>query len=288
MDYQPSWSGGRGGGGGGGGGGGSGAYGARQRLGGTGGRGGARAGGRGGGPSGRVPMASRGRGGGNVVFGRTSDPTAKPGSNPMPREKPKQRLSEQRFDKHRSSNPFATNTKRHKTGFSAAFTAGGLPARINHDSGVRQSLTWSLPLEQLNYDPLLLTFFEGLCETDHPYVFVARKGIEDLLAAPGATQKTTPLVGQVVPLIRKALLSKAPGVFDATLVAIAQLSPVVGPALNSHLAHLLVQVSKYVLTGPAKTRELVQEVLTAMEENGGEEAHKAIKKKVPTWQGAFC
>lgn len=234
-----------------------------------------------------MPMASRGRGGANVVFGRSSDPSAKPSSKPMPRAKPKQRLSEQRFDKHRAANPFATNTVKHKTGFSAAFTGGGLPARINHDSGVRQSLSWSLPLEQLNYDPLLLTFFEGLCETDHPYVFVARKGIEDLLAAPGATQKSAPLVGQIVPLLRKALLSKAPGVFDATLVAIAQLSPVVGPALNPHLPHLLVQVSKYVLTGPAKTRELVQEVLTAMEENGGEEAHKAIKKKVPTWQGAF-
>eukprot|EP01045_Picozoa_sp_COSAG04_P051017 COSAG04_NODE_20977_length_382_cov_0.872792_2_plen_40_part_01 len=32
---------------------------------------------------------------------------------------------------------------------------------------------------------------------------------------------------------------------------------VVGPHLNPHLAHLLVQVSKYVLTGPSKTRELV-------------------------------
>lgn len=232
-------------------------------------------------------MAARGRGGGNaVVFGRTSDQEKhNVGANPMPREKAKQRLSEQRFDKHKASNPFASQAVRHKTGFSAAFTAGGLPARINHDSGVRQSLAWSLPLEQLNYDPLLLTFFEGLCETDHPYVFVARKGVEDLLEAPGATQKTAPLVGQIVPLIRKALLSKAPGVFDATLVAIAQLSPVVGPALNPHLAHLLVQVSKYVLTGPARTRELVQEVLGAMEENGGEEAHKAIKKKVPTWQG---
>ena len=282
MDYQPSWSSGGGGGGGGGG-----AQMSRPRPGGRGGGGGARTGGRGGAGGGRVPMASRGRGGGNVVFGRSSDASAKPNSQPMPREKPKQRLSEQRFDKHRAANPFATNTVKHKTGFSAAFAGGGLPARINHDSGVRQKLTWSLPLEQLNYDPLLLTFFEGLCETSHPYVFVARKGIEDLLAAPGATQKSAPLVGQIVPLVRKALLSKAPGVFDATLVAIAQLSPVVGPALNPHLPHLLVQVSKYVLTGPAKTRELVQEVLTAMEENGGEEAHHAIKKKVPTWQGAF-
>ena len=60
---------------------------------------------------------------------------------------------------------------------------------------------------------------------------------------------------------------------------------VVGPHLNPHLAHLLVQVSKYVLTGPSKTRELVHEVLGAMEENGGEEAQAAIKRKVPTWQG---
>jgi len=29
----------------------------------------------------------------------------------------------------------------------------------------------------------------------------------------------------------------------------------------------------------------VHEVLGAMEENGGEEAQAAIKRKVPTWQG---
>ena len=141
-----------------------------------------------------MPMQSRGRGGGNVVFGRSSEAGAKPKAAPMPQMASRQRLSEQRFDKHKAANPFASKAVKHKTGFASSFSAGGMPVRINHASGVKQALTWSLPLEQLNYDPLLLTFFEGLCETEHPYVFVAREGIKDLLEAPGATQKTVPLV----------------------------------------------------------------------------------------------
>ena len=222
-----------------------------------------------------------------VIFGRTSEKDDVPRSQARPKAVRREKLSEQRFDRHKAANPFATKQMHHKTGFSAAFSAGGLPTRIDHSSGVKQRLTWSLPLANLNYDPLLLTFFEGLAETQHPFVFVARQGVEDLLADPAAPQKTAPLVGQIVPLLRKALLSREPGVFDGTLVAITQLSPVVGPALNPFLPQLLVQVSKFTLTGPPKTRELVQRVLGALEENGGQEAFQAIKRKVPTWQGAF-
>lgn len=233
---------------------------------------------------GRQPLAAAS--GRNVAFGRTSAHDDVPKKGQRPAAVRREKLSEQRFDRHKAANPFATKSVVRKSGFSAAFSAGGLPARIDHSSGVKQRLTWSLPVGNLNYDPLLLTFFEGLVETEHPFVFVARAGVEELLADPAAPQKTVPLVGQLVILLRKALLSKDAGVFDATLRAIIQLAPVVGPALNPFLPQLLVQVSKYTLTGPPRTRELVQQVLGALEEYGGPEAHQAIKRKVPTWQGS--
>jgi hypothetical protein len=214
-----------------------------------------------------------------------------PTNTPQPRRQAHGRLSEQRFDKHKASNPFASRPGGGGGGsnspFASAFSSGGLPARIDHSSGVRQKLQWSLPLEQLNYDPLLVTFFDGLVETKHPFVFVARTGIADLLEAEGAGVKAAPLLNQIVPRMRMALLSKAPGVFDATLEAMRALAIAVGPALNPHLNQLLVQLTKYIHTGAPKTRELVQSVLEAIEQCGGEEAYAAIKQKVPTWQGVF-
>eukprot|EP01051_Picozoa_sp_SAG22_P000395 SAG22_NODE_10_length_35702_cov_72.266992_16_plen_265_part_00 len=256
----------------------------------------------GGGGGGRAPPRAAG-GGPNrvgarsgrapVVFGRTSASTDVPKAAPQPRNNRGGRLSEQRFDKHRSANPFAAKPGGSggrgggSTGFASAFSAGGLPARIDHSSGVRQKLQWSLPLPQLNYDPLLVQFFEGLTETKHPFVFVARTGITDLLSAEDAGVKAAPLLMQLIPLVRMALLSKEPGVFDATLEAIRLLAMAVGPALNPHLPQLLVQLTKYIHTGAPKTRELVQLVLETIEESGGPDALAAIKRKVPTWQGGF-
>ena len=66
-----------------------------------------RAAGRGGGGGG----ASRGRGSAAnriVSFGRTSAKSDVPTNTPQPRRQAHGRLSEQRFDKHKASNPFAS------------------------------------------------------------------------------------------------------------------------------------------------------------------------------------
>ena len=55
-----------------------------------------------------------------------------------------------------------------KTSFSAQYAAGGIPCRINH-SGVKHTLLWSRPVEDIPYDPYLLLFAEGLRETVHPH-----------------------------------------------------------------------------------------------------------------------
>jgi hypothetical protein len=36
----------------------------------------------------------------------------------------------------------------------------------------------------INYDPILITCFEGLIEDKHPYNFISRATLKDLLEAP--------------------------------------------------------------------------------------------------------
>lgn len=86
---------------------------------------------------------------------------------------------------------------------------------------------------ELSYDPLLINFFEGLTEKQHPHVFVVRAGIPQLLMAQAPTpptvaapeqyeyggrcddtvgvgsqdgpEKAAPLVSRLIPLVRAHL-----------------------------------------------------------------------------------
>ena len=66
-----------------------------------------------------------------------------------------------------------------------ALPQGGIPCRINH-GGVKHTLLWSRPVEDIPYDPYLLLFAEGLRETVHPHTFVARTAFAELLLLPDA------------------------------------------------------------------------------------------------------
>ena len=77
--------------------------------------------------------------------------------------------------------------------------------RLLHGS-VKHMLEWTTSLHQLSYDPLLITFAEGLVETVHPYYFVARAGFQDLLEAPGAAKKAVPMLKRLVVPLRAALV----------------------------------------------------------------------------------
>ena len=76
-------------------------------------------------------------------------------------------------------------------------------------------LQWDVPPVELPYDPLLITCVEGLQETEHPYVFVARQAVKDLLVSDGAADKTIPLIPRVVLPLRMALMNSNAGVFQA-------------------------------------------------------------------------
>mmetsp|Transcript_17443 Transcript_17443/g.28162 ORF Transcript_17443/g.28162 Transcript_17443/m.28162 type:complete len:271 (-) Transcript_17443:104-916(-) len=185
------------------------------------------------------------------------------------------RLSK-KFDRLQTGNPFAKS--RHETNFSFVYSQGGIPCRINH-GGVISRLQWDEDPGSLDYDPLLVTISEGIKETKHPYVFVAQNSFKELLKAPGAKGKTLPLVQQIVRNLRAAMMSKSDDAFRAALEAIKQLSECVGEHLNPHMGALLIQINKKSFD--RKHKSAIFDTLLAMDANGGPQATKLIKSKVP-------
>ncbi|ETV77091.1 hypothetical protein, variant [Aphanomyces astaci] len=183
------------------------------------------------------------------------------------------------LNKHKQADPWSSK-KKSKTNFGSSYQAGNIPCRINH-GGIKNSLQWNTPPEELDYNPLLVTCCEGFLETDHPFVFLARQGFQDLMGANGADDKVRPLLGMLIPPIRGALMSSDDEVITVALQAIQSVSEAVGADMNVHLAKLIQQVHrKYTnkaLKGP------IDATLAALERNGGTEALRIIRTKIPTY-----
>ena len=78
------------------------------------------------------------------------------------------------------------------------YNSGGIPCKIDHHSVVNR-LKWDIGVniagkllehflisvlfcfKELNYDPILVTCFEGLLEQKHPYNFIVPAVIKDML-----------------------------------------------------------------------------------------------------------
>ena len=189
-----------------------------------------------------------------------------------------------KLDKRRTNNPFASSATRERSKFAQAYADGAVPARINH-GGVNHSLQWDVPPQTLDYEQLLPVFAHGLSETRHPYVFVAQHGFTQLLTAPGAPGKVVSVLPSVIVPLRAALGSKDKEVAKNALQACQLLSNVVKGALNQHLPKLLVPIKRRCFD--RDFNEVIQELLGAIEENGGEPALKCIKAKVPTYMSVF-
>lgn len=57
-----------------------------------------------------------------------------------------------------------------------------------------------MDIDTLDYEHYLPLFLDGLCETQHPHEFLARKGAEDLIMR--APDRVTPLLPVVIPPLR--------------------------------------------------------------------------------------
>ena len=176
-------------------------------------------------------------------------------------------------------NPFAVG-KKHKTNFGHVYSAGGIPCRIEHGN-VNMKLVWTIPPESLEYDPTLIICFEGLLETVHPYSFAAKQCVRELLAAKGAEEKVIPILGRLIPNLKKALTCDNPDTFVEAMNVVEMLSDLVGEHLNPYLHFFLQSINKRSFN--LKYKERVFDLMRILEKNGGPEALKEIKKKVPTY-----
>eukprot|EP01012_Entosiphon_sulcatum_P036859 TRINITY_DN470_c0_g1_i1.p1 TRINITY_DN470_c0_g1~~TRINITY_DN470_c0_g1_i1.p1 ORF type:complete len:235 (-),score=36.90 TRINITY_DN470_c0_g1_i1:2-706(-) len=194
--------------------------------------------------------------------------------------KPATKLSQQRLDPHKSANPFA-GAGRHKTPFSEVYSAGSIPCRIEH-RGTKMALAWTVPIETVDYRSLLPLCCEGLRETQHPYTYLSREILHELLTAEGAPEKTRPVLDQLIPPLRVAIMAHEDGVVQATLQALGDLSDAVGAELDRHLHLFLSALNKKL--AEKGTRPVVEQLLNKFEQNGKKpEVSRLIKSKVPTY-----
>ena len=212
---------------------------------------------------------------------KASSTALSPSSPPMYKStKPSAKL-----DKRKTNNPFATSSHRERSKFAQAYADGAVPCRIDH-GGVNHHLQWDIQPEELDYQQMLPIFAHGLSETRHPYVFVAQHGFTQMLTSPGAPGKVVAVLPLIVKPLRTALASKDKEVTKNALHACQLLSNVVKGALNPHLPHLLIPIKRRCFD--RGFQETITDLLGAIEENGGECALVAIKKKVPTYQSVFA
>lgn len=185
--------------------------------------------------------------------------------------------------KHKQAAVWSSGKKRHKTNFGAAYDSGVIPCRINHGS-IKNSLHWTKEPSSLEFNPLLVTCVEGFRETEHPFVFLARTAFRELMQLEDAREKTIPILPQIIPPLREALMATSEDIFLMALEATRILSDVVEEEMNTYLPKITQQIHRKLLT--KQLRHHVEETLATLEQNGGREALGIIRAKIPTYTSA--
>ncbi|XP_002737923.1 PACRG-like protein [Saccoglossus kowalevskii] len=212
--------------------------------------------------------------------GSTSSTGSKPssaGSSGRPvKTRPSDRLNPKTID------PF--NERGPKSAFATVYANGGVPCRLVHGS-VKHKLHWDIPVEEVAYDPVLITLTEGLRETKHPYIFVAQMGFKELLEVYESSEKILPVLPKIIAPLRAALSHSDGQVFEGSLNSVVQLSAAAGAHLNPHLKQLLGCMSKRSME--KKYKDKVATALQQIEQSCGRESLPIIKAKVPTYSSIF-
>ena len=148
---------------------------------------------------------------------------------------------------------------------------------------------------------LLPLFFDGLCETAHPYRFLAVRGCEELLVA--AKGRALPVLPLLVQPLRRVLVSRDRGVVATGLLMLQCLVntvPGAGTALVQHYPRLLPPLRLLSrlpplglreghdygqrVRGPRNLAAIVDETLQVLHRAGGPHAAARIARVVPTFQ----
>ncbi|XP_068437073.1 parkin coregulated gene protein isoform X2 [Clinocottus analis] len=174
------------------------------------------------------------------------------------------------------------------------------PMALEHDTKGNH-IVWKVEIEKLDFHHYLPLFFDGLCETVHPYEFFACQGVHDMLNHGGP--KILPVVSQLIIPIKNALNTRNHKVMCTTLKVLQHLvmsDEKVGEALVPYFRKILpifnIFKNKNINTGDGidysqQKREnigdLIQETLEMFERYGGEDSFINIKYMVPTYQSCM-
>ncbi|XP_042289853.1 parkin coregulated gene protein homolog isoform X2 [Thunnus maccoyii] len=186
------------------------------------------------------------------------------------------------------------------TTFRLFYERGEFPMALQHKPGGNR-IVWRVEIEKLDYHHYLPLFFDGLCETIHPYEFFARQGVHDMLEHGGP--KILPVIPQLIVPIRTALNTRNPQVMTTTLKVLQHLvtsGDKVGEALVPYYRQILpifnifknvninsIDGIEYSQRKRENIGDLIQETLELFERHGGKDAFINIKYMVPTYQSCM-
>ncbi|KAJ8315811.1 hypothetical protein KUTeg_007961 [Tegillarca granosa] len=186
------------------------------------------------------------------------------------------------------------------TSFRKFYERGDFPIALEHDTKGNK-IAWKVEIEKLDYHHYLPLFFDGLCETEHPYEFFSRQGVHDMLEHGGS--KILPVIPQLIIPIKNALNLRIPQVVCTTLKVLQHLvtsADMVGEALVPYYRQILpiLNIFKnknknsgdgidYSQQKRENVGDLIQETLEDLEKTGGEDAFINIKYMVPTYESCM-
>lgn len=81
------------------------------------------------------------------------------------------------------------------TKFRKFYERGDLPISVEHRA-TGNKISWKVDIEKLDYHHYLPIFFDGIREKKEPYKFLAREGVQDMLAKGGS--QILPVVPQLI------------------------------------------------------------------------------------------
>ena len=183
------------------------------------------------------------------------------------------------------------------TSFRKFYERGDFPIQLEHDTKGNK-IAWKVEIEKLDFHHYLPLFFDGLCETVHPYEFFSRQGVHDMLEH--GSHKVLPVIPQLIIPIKNALNTRKRSSVCTTLKILQHLvvsANCIGEALVPYYRQILPilnifknrNINKgdgidYSQQRRENIGDLIQETLEAFETHGGPDAFINIKYMVPTYE----
>jgi len=191
--------------------------------------------------------------------------------------------------------------------FPRRYSRGELPCTIRHCAN-GLALSWSIPLEELDYYHFLPIFMDGVRCTRNPYKFIARQGVYEMIQADSEETIIPTILPSLIKPMRFAFLTKKS---DTVLALIRIIKHMVSANhnrkkkslaihLTPHLRQVLspVVLNYYLDRGGKNTGDAIDysqyrkadlsveiwEMLEMLEMYGGEGVYETIKLMVPTYQ----